>query len=213
MKDIVENNNGCCLCEAVKDSITNGNKSLIENRLLFESDHFVVIPSLGPFVEGQVMIVSKKHFMNLRSMKKNVLSDLQSVFEFIKTKTIKSFSNSLLFAEHGAYNLIQKGGACVIHMHIHCIPGYNDGINALKRQLKIIYSGYDLLELWRIDKPYILVINSIDNKMYIFEAENVPSQMIRKTLLASRGIVTNWNWRANFDYDMINKTINNWISR
>jgi hypothetical protein len=95
-------------------------------------------------------------------------------------------------------------------MHIHCIPGYNEGIEALKSQLKTIYSGFEIDELFKTDKPYILVIDSTDNKKYIFEAEDVPSQMIRKTLLANRGITSNWNWRANFNYEIISSTIDNW---
>ena len=201
----------CCLCDAVTDSLSNKEKSLIENWFMYESEHFIIIPSLGPFVEGQIMIVSKSHFPNLKSMNKNVLDDLNKVFEIIKTKTKTIYNSHLLFAEHGAFNDIQKGGACVIHMHIHCIPGYVDGIAALKKLLKIHYSGIDLNELWKINKPYILIINSFDNKNYIFEAEDVPSQMIRRTLLANRGIINNWNWRANYDYELISKTLFNWF--
>jgi len=200
----------CCLCEAVVDSISNGNRSLLENRKLLESEHFVVIPSLGPFVEGQIMIVSKKHYSNLRSMDKYMYYELQSIFNIIKNKISKIYNLGLVFAEHGAYNDFQKGGACVIHMHIHCIPGYNDGIKALEKQLKTLYSGFDISELWKINQPYILAINSNDNKIYVFEAEDVPSQMIRKTMLANRGVLTNWNWRANYDFEMISTTINNW---
>lgn len=201
---------GCCLCKAVKDSISNANRSLLENRLLFETKNFIVIPSLGPFVEGQIMIVSKKHYSSLKSMDSYPYNELLSIFEKIKIKIKLAYRTDLIFAEHGAFNNFQKGGACVIHMHIHCIPGYNDGIEALKAQLKILYSGSDITELSNINRPYILVIDSIDNKKYIFEAENVPSQMIRKTLLANRGIETNWNWRTNYDYEMITLTINKW---
>ena len=204
--------NRCCLCSAVNDSISKGINSALENRLLLETKNFVVIPSLGPFVEGQIMIVSKKHYSNLQSMNIDTHKELELIFNKIKSKTNLIYKTDLIFAEHGAFNDIQKGGACVIHMHIHCIPGYNDGVEALKSQLKVIYSGSDIKELFNIKKPYILVIDSRDSINYIFEAENVPSQMIRKTLLANRGISTNWNWRTNYEYEMISNTINKWNS-
>lgn len=211
MNKIIVKNNECCLCNAINDSLLNREKSLIENRLIFESEHFITIPSLGPFVEGQIMIVSKKHFANLSSMHNSVIKDLLEVFGIVKNRTKLIYNSDLVFAEHGAYDNVQKGGACVLHTHIHCIPNYVDGIIALKSQLNLLYSGHDLYELWKVKNPYIFIFNSANDKIYIFHAENVPSQMIRKTFLAYRGINDNWNWRSNYDYELINRTLEKWI--
>ena len=113
----------CCLRDAVTDSLSNKEKSLIENRLMYESEHFIIIPSLGPFVEGQIMIVSKSHFPNLKSMNKNVLDDLNKVFEIIKTKT-KTIYNFQLLTDNitkdswpvlgRAQNLLKDALTCII---------------------------------------------------------------------------------------------------
>ena len=66
----------CALCSAVADA-TRYTEPFLYNSKLFESDRFVVVPSLGPLVPGHVMIVSKEHRESLASVGPAALKDAE----------------------------------------------------------------------------------------------------------------------------------------
>ncbi len=200
----------CSLCIATRDISDDIKNIPIENTRLLISSNFVVMPCVGPFTEGQLMIVGKEHIPNLSKMSLDQLVECFDLISLVSKKTGELYSNDILYAEHGAFNDVQKSGACVVHTHIHCIPGFEKDEATFIKVLPLLYEGFDKSEILRLSIPYILTITGNDNLIHIYDASDVPSQMIRKILLSNRGIMDDWNWRVNHRFDLIENTVERW---
>jgi ATP adenylyltransferase len=197
----------CELCFAVKNC--RESNSLLFNTLLYESKNFVIIPSIGPLFEDQIMIVSKYHFTALLSMDVDCIEELEILIDFLTFK----YPEGMLFYEHGSFNQ-QKGGSCIEHTHIHVIPKIQhlfkilDGILPFNDEL---ISLEDLENIIPIDFPYVLNITS-DKKIRLYEAYNSHSQMMRKAICNALGR-SDWDWSKNSQLEIVKKSINQWKRR
>jgi ATP adenylyltransferase len=196
----------CELCEAVYNSKTID--CSIFNTILYETEHFLITPCIGPLVEGQVMIVSKSHYSSLASMNEIAISECVDIFK----KIFSLFKTDILLSEHGSFYQL-KGGACIEHTHIHVVPqfghlfNYLDSDNTLHIYSKV--SSIDSLHLLKtIDFPYILNINN-NNGVRVYEAYSVHSQMMRKVICHYLRM-QNCDWRKQKNIGIVKKTITLW---
>jgi diadenosine tetraphosphate (Ap4A) HIT family hydrolase len=190
----------CELCDAVKDG-----GALIENTLLYESENFIVTPSIGPIVTGQIMITSKEHNDSLSSMGYSKIIEAFDLAMFLS----KVAEEDILFTEHGSFNS-QSGGACIEHTHIHVIPGMSNYYNLFDGNLNVFNDVAQFDDLKKFDSiqiPYIL--NFTNNKIRVYEAYNCHSQMMRRGVCAKLGRA-DWDWKQNEQFPTIKKTIIKW---
>src|SRR5436190_19424259 len=129
----------CEICVALNDAAREDRK--LCNTPLKESEHFIILPCLGPLVKGHVLISSKKHYMNLFSMPEGCMDDFNSLVRF----SIDRLGSIILFAEHGSFDE-QMGGSCVTHTHVHVIPKMDDCYNVLDGTLKILKSDLQIMK-------------------------------------------------------------------
>lgn len=196
----------CILCKAIIDSQENDINSRNENRLLHSTDSFIVTPCISPIEPGHVLITSKKHYQNLSCMDSDSFDEIQDIINYFVEK-LPTFYSNYLIAEHGAYGFEQKGGACIIHTHLHVIPSCNNTISGFDKILKF-KELRNINQIKEINFPYILAATNEIIKVYY--ADNVPSQMIRKLVLAGKGEIENWDWRLNANEKYNEMTIKMW---
>jgi diadenosine tetraphosphate (Ap4A) HIT family hydrolase len=196
----------CIFCDLVTN-ISNGNKeSQIEDTLLYENKHFVVIPAAGPLFSGHILIVSKKHYISVAQMPLEAIEDCISLMNHIQNQSHSILPN-LIFSEHGACSENERGGSCVIHAHVQCIPILNNqALNNIDKFVQEV-SISNFSEIQQLDRPYLYINTGDTSKFYI--SESVPSQLIRKIIYANNGR-TDWDWRADKKLDMVKKTIELW---
>jgi len=194
----------CEICFAVHDASLFSHQTW--NTKLYENETFVVLPSVGPLIEGQTIIAGKKHSLNLFSMTNEEKRDFYPIVKHAEN----ILGGHILFAEHGTF-LKQKGGSCIDHTHIHVIPCYGKYYNILDSILSISEITVDIKILEnssQLDFPYILTFNLMgDYRLY--EAYNAHSQMIRKAICLEEkiGFI---NWKDNLRIDLIHKTVELW---
>jgi len=194
----------CELCKAIEDANTTSNE--FWNTKLYENKSFIVLPSIGPLKEGQVIIASKLHTLNLLSMPAESKKDILPII----TLAIKILGNNILFAEHGTF-LNQNGGSCIEHTHLHVFPSYEHYFDILDDVLPILNSSFELVDLEKpttVDFPYILTFD-LRNNSRIYEAYNAHSQMIRKAICIKEGNEFG-DWKKDKRIDLINRTISVW---
>lgn len=196
----------CKLCDVIVDSLEINNASKLCNRLLYSTKSFLITPCIGPLVPGHILIISKEHFENLSCMNAIERDEINQIFDLLRVKLPKYYSDCLV-AEHGAYDFQQNSGACIIHTHLHVIPNCLDSIIAFDAILKYVLLN-NISELVDIDYPYILAASH--DFIRIYNADSVPSQMIRRLILASRGETQNWDWRTQPENDFNEQTIKIW---
>lgn len=110
-----ESSNSCRLC-----SIVNGNFAFgIADKPIFETENFIVIPSIGAFIEGWTMIVPKKHVYDMSSFYSN--AEFNNLAKRVLSHVERHYGHSIMF-EHGAACSGSLTGCGVDHAHYHFVP-------------------------------------------------------------------------------------------
>ncbi len=198
----------CLLCYAISKE---GNQQ-IENTVFYETERFVVIPTLGQFIEGWLMIVSKTHINSALNLDTKSLKELSQVIETCMNSISKIYGQSIVF-EHGPGTIRgMTGGCCINHTHLHIVPCKSPekfrSLIPFPRTTKI-----EIIELAnsnRINNPSgYLLIGLDDNTFYEFcEVDTIlPRQYLRQVIAVTEGVHNFWDWRIFPHYENILKTI------
>jgi diadenosine tetraphosphate (Ap4A) HIT family hydrolase len=163
--------------------------------VLFRSNNFGLIPSLGQIVEGYLLVLPIKHFKALGDLPGLLCQEFTTICEWVG-KTLKGQYGRYILFEHGTRSE-GVGGCGIYHAHLHATPlaGVLDPVNALKLRFPYI----ELAHLNEISKrsagfaTYLFYQDS-DAKLYLFDTGPLPSQYMRKVLADALG-QQDWNWR------------------
>ena len=196
------------LFEFEKKVFTNNDDLILKNRILFETKNFLVFPTLGCFVEGYLLIASKKHFIGIGEIPLNLFNEFKKVKEKVTQVLTENYCAPVFF-EHGPTSSSNKGGCCVEHAHVHCFPTKADVFNELKERFKFneIKKLSETKNQFESKIPYFYYENS-SGKKYLFHIPNaVPSQFIRQALAVKLGMSDKWNWQTNYEIEKMQKTM------
>jgi diadenosine tetraphosphate (Ap4A) HIT family hydrolase len=183
----------------------------VADKILYETQNFYVITTVGCLIENYIMIVSKQHFAStcyINDEQKNEFVELIGIFRNLLQST---YGFSPIIFEHGASEKdSNKSGCCVLHAHLHMVPHKLESSTQMVRALCLekIGSYVDFFTM-AYDKPYLLFVNNA-NEMFLrlLTDSVVPSQVIRRWIAKDLNIADKWDWRQHSFYDNINKTIN-----
>ncbi len=167
----------------------------IHDRIVFSTEHFNVIPTLGQLTEGHLLVVPKAHFTALADMPDRLLQEFDDLVIQSRTILKMQYNRSVAF-EHGVRT--DAGGGCgICHAHLHIVPlkESTDPINRLKAIHKwvAVESMLEIKTKGSLAKPY-LYYEDAQLARYMFEVEYLPSQYIRRVLADELG-KRDWDWR------------------
>lgn len=165
------------------------------NRVLFESPGFVVIPSLGHFIQGWSLIVSKKHHHSIGSLGSNLLSEMVELQAHTESVLNRLYGSVIAF-EHGSCSSAQAG-ACIDHAHLHIVPSRIDVIGLLRARFKMrrIDTLRVLSDYASSSTPY-LFYRDMRQRMWVAEARGMQSQYMRRLLAERCGVPEKFDWAA-----------------
>lgn len=196
LMDIIEE---CSFCsELLKDD--SGNIYYEEcqetsSRIIWENDNFAILPTLGCFIEGYLLIITKRHVSSLSELKVNNLLELTTIINKVYS-IMNNYYGGCIFFEHGSVSSCTTGGgACVDHAHLHIIPRDISLINGIKNKFQV-NSISSLLDLSKNAKKGIsYMFFSLPNKhFFMCDALSVESQFLRKIAAKEVGMDDYWNW-------------------
>ena len=198
------NGKHCALCAAISDSARAGDPFL-HNRRLLQTDRFVVLPSVGPLVPGHVMVLSRLHCHSLASMGAAAIREYNELAAHLRAAPLLQGTDPLE-AEHGSTSE-DKAGACVIHTHVHWLPGMGRFCDELGKRLSARPEA-SLEEVGMAGGPYIFARAASSQR--IFRALGLPSQTIRRILceITDRD---DTDWRQALRPDWVRETVNAWL--
>jgi len=179
-----------------------------ESRVLFRSDNFAVIPSLGQIVEGYLLVLPIKHFKAAGDLPDTLFEEFTAICGLVGKTLRRSYGPHILF-EHGTRSE-GVGGCGIYHAHLHAVPlsPLLDPVESLKA--KFPYTEMrDLTEIREQSEgmsAYIFYQDS-DSRTYLFDAPNLASQYMRRTLAALLG-ANDWDWRSAGREDRLLVTLN-----
>lgn len=205
----------CSFCnEIAGKEYNNLFKSIIEphyfisSRIIHESEHWVVMPTIGCFSPGYILFVTKKHFLSLGHAPVDVHDDLKRLVDGFERLLQNLFNKKTVLFEHGALDAVRKGGCCIDHAHLHMLPHDSDFTTYFRDKTYLVRSIDSTLELRDQignKRSYLYLKNNKDD-LYIVENEYIPSQICRKIITANMKIPEVWDWRQHYFIDNIKIT-------
>lgn len=192
----------CCFCIEIEDRSKN---VLNKNRVVLETKNFIVIPTVGCFQIGYLLVVPKKHILNFGATNDILFRELDEVIEKITSYVKKYMGKECIIFEHGTHGLSKETAASVVHAHIHIIPFEHNMIGFLPEhcKLKQIKGIKDLSE----EKESYLYLRDKDGKNYIVKNDEYPSQFFRQIACRALDKPQCWNWKEYELKDNMEKTL------
>lgn len=198
---------------------------LYEDRLLYQTDNFMVAPSIGPMgIEGYLLILTKEHYIGMGNIPNSLYPELVDIIDSVKRITKKETGKEPLIFEHGPKVCGFRGGGCLDHAHLHVVPGANiirdlaadmvgrlspvgsgygvERIDTFKR-LSEIYSGGETSYLY-VDTPNLPQAESVQLVAKI--DFDMPSQYVRQ-IISRKSNNPRWSWRQHPDIETLERTV------
>ncbi|MBI1925820.1 hypothetical protein HYR99_16420 [Candidatus Poribacteria bacterium] len=197
---------GCPYCEGFLAPNAQ-EKDKIWNTILFESEHFVVVPTLGMILPGWLLIVAKQHLPNFAVLPEEWYSELKDIKARVHSKESELFHEPIVF-EHGPKPGDATVGSCIDHAHLHMIPIDRDILSELNTHYTFnrISNLHELRTHYREKGAYLYYENQRHEK-YVCTAKQVPSQFIRQLIAHKCGKENRWDWAVFPETENIQKTV------
>ena len=94
----------------------------IENTIIYETESFRVIPSVGAFIDGYVLIVTKEHMSSLAELNDEQKKEYQNLVFKISEIFKKVYGKTPILFEHGTPDIHNSMSAnSIIHAHSHIV--------------------------------------------------------------------------------------------
>ncbi len=201
----------CPYCRYIDDGYCDSDINL--HRTLYRSENFFVMPTIGEFIKGYLLIIPKQHVMSNAELPLEVRREFLSVLEDVCYMINLTYCTSnILIWENGSGNGgIGKAKNSIVHSHTHVAPSKldADSIETLSG-FPFERLSYENLHLYG-KNSYLLVRGKNDNDWRINDNPNlyIPRQYVRQLLLYKDysllpdGI---WDWRHYPFVDKIKET-------
>lgn len=177
--------------------------------ILFETEDFVVLPSLGPLNDSHVMIVPKTHINNFSLLDDSKLRQVEFIEEILSSHIAGAIGRKLVFFESGAGDISNHSGGCIVHAHIHCVYESQEFECRLFEEVKFRHAGESLYEGADGKLGYVWYRSS-SGQAYICNDPQLPSQFLRYVYSMAAGDVRFWNWRRHNNFDGVLRVLDNY---
>jgi XTP/dITP diphosphohydrolase len=167
----------------------------LASRVLYEDEHFIVMPPLGEFMEGGLLLLTRKHILSLAHLPPAQFEHLERLLEVIGQVLVKHWGVAPLIFEHGPAADSSKGVCCVDHAHLNIFPAaVSVHPHLAERMNSPIGPLSELAKLKRAEFGY-LFIQENDGTRRIYDGRNVPTQQVRRIIATQIGLAERWHWR------------------
>jgi ATP adenylyltransferase len=206
-------NNKCAYCLELE---TSPRKCILGwDRVIWENDRFIVIPTVGCFVEGYVMIMPKRHTFSMAQLEKDELKELSRLSTQLYYK-LKHKYGEIMIAEHGAVSCDIRGAQCCDHAHLHFIP------TVTRERLELAAQQYSDVTQYCGNTPEFVGslsdLQKYNSDAYILFAlapgyynvwrssAGFERQFCRRAAALANGMPDLWNWRDHYGEENMIKT-------
>lgn len=167
------------------------NRDAIKDRILCETENFVVTPTLGQITPGYLLIIPKGHYSCVGDIPDEMYRELAQLKERV-TKELTDKYQKPIFFEHGVC------GQTVRHAHLHCVPADVDLTDSINTDYKSreIGSLKDLKEIFRKDGSYLFFEDKSSHKfVWHTKDRTVKPQYLRIVLANKLGVPERADWK------------------
>ena len=178
--------------DSIYERLTGGSPS---DRVVHMSTSFVLLPPLGQFMEGGLLLLTREHVKSMAYLESDQVSELEDLMSEVASTLRGVYGSNPVFFEHGPGRGRGKSTCCVDHAHLNIFPADVD-LMPLLRQFPGHEIGTigDLASLRDNADDYIFVQHG-DGTRTVHFSEDFPSQFIRREITRQLGYPERWHWR------------------
>ncbi len=203
---------GCAFCTKLNRKEDKGDiedLTSLTNRVVYETENFVVIPSLGQIVEGYLLVMPKGHYLSIGEVPPENYLELEAVQKRVRKVLTENYGAPVFF-EHGAVSPSKRGGCCVDHAHLHALPVQIELIEIVAKHFHFtkIDGFHPLKSSFNRGEPYLFVEENSGERFLFQIPDVIPSQYLRQIVARELGKPERWDWRSYPGWEEIRGTIN-----
>jgi ATP adenylyltransferase len=173
------------------------------------SDHFFVVPSLGGFLEGWLLVVPREHLLNLRQTPRSCRAELEAVVAEV-SRALESRYGPLVKFEHGPGQCGSSAGCSIDHAHLHVVPYRAPLREAVEAESRADLGLVQVDSLFEIvstpPRSSYLYLEEADGQAFIGFADALESQLVRRVLARRAGRGTSFDWREDLALENLART-------
>lgn len=197
-----QNMKDCSYCSLIHKSHKIQENRLPWDKVLFETDNFLVVPTLGSIIEGWLLVIPKMHYLSFGAIPAGFRSELSIVLQKA-AHVIESIYGCPTIFEHGPSIPNTKVGCGIDHAHLHLVPLRESLIKRTEKYncqpLGISqYTDDDFIlmrDLFMSKKPYLFVREPSGTRVF-FDAQNAPSQFFRRVIAEIYGVDDKYDYHV-----------------
>lgn len=178
-----------------------------KERVVFETDNFSVLMSLGPIVEGYALIVTREHFSCTAEIPAAHLEEFTRLVDLVQ-RTQRSIYGLSTIYEHG------RSGACLpegegedhcFHSHAHLVPIKHEIRARVMRDYPVVDLGdwRDLLAYYESTGNPYLMIKDDAGVAIIEDPQDLPRHYLRSVAAELTGESHLGDWVAFPSHEII----------
>ena len=200
----------CRYCDNIFSNPIGGELN-VHNRILFETEHFVAVPTVGSLVEGWLLIVTKEHHICMASIDRYLLDELDR-FKVEVSCAVEACYGPVAIFEHGPSKPSQAVGCGVDHAHLHIVPTVCDLIAGLRGvfnsdlRWQAITGTPDAAAPHSLGLEYLYVEQPVGNASLATNC-GFESQLFRKVIARHIGEPERYDWKL---YDGLENVRRTW---
>ena len=197
----------CAYCQYL-DGHTQRNE-----RTVYRSENFFVIPTLGQFITGYLLIIPYQHIMSNGELSKEHLEEFQVVLsdiEYILKLTYPEAKGILVWENGSGTSGKGKAKDSLVHSHVHVAPTSLTA-NQIKEMAGFHFDELGIMDLPNFKEHSYLLMRCPDNEKWLINNDPkvyIPRQYVRQLIAEEYNIPGDaWNWRTHPFEDKMHQTI------
>ena len=177
-------------CDYCNNVLVPCTRRLPWDEVLFDSMSYVVTPSLGSFIEGWTLIISKRHVTSMSQLLLSEIRELNSLMPEIRKRVEQAYGPTVVF-EHGPLTAGTEFGCGIDHAHFHVVPFNDHIIPLIERELTCIkWRQLEQFEdILQERKSYLFVVDIDAENGIISNPGCIQSQFMRRILAKYMGVM------------------------
>jgi hypothetical protein len=189
----------CPFCAEFEEDGLNTFASLmgqrLASRIIYEDEHFVVMPPLGQFMEGGLLLLTRAHLLSFAHLPADLFPRLECLVSAIGQALSRRWGVAPLVFEHGPPDASSKGACCVDHAHFNIFPArVSVRPHLAGRMHTTLQSLSDLPRLRAAEFGYVFVQEN-NGERRTYDGHGVPTQLVRRIITRELGMAERWHWR------------------
>ena len=190
-----------------------GSGAHLWDQVLFESQHFVAIPTLGHLVQGWLLVVPKDCHICVGALPVQLIEELIGFLDDVVSSVRAEYGPVAVF-EHGPVRPLTAVGCGVDYAHVHVVPVKGDWslLKAAKTmapqiQWEMVLSLHDTRKYFEQSRSYLFLHEPFAVKPVMGTGPSIPSQLFRRIIANYVDRPHDFDWKKYPEVERIQSTV------